>query len=179
MDQIAELSVDLRRVKKSRHLRLSITADGRVLLTRPFWVSERRALIFLEEKRAWLTAKWRELQARPNTGVRRGGREEYLHYKTEARALVLKKLDQFNNFYHFNYRRLSIRNQRSRWGSCSKNGGLNFNYRVLFLPEPLLDYVIVHELCHLQELNHGPIFWNLVAKVVPDYLDRRRALREF
>jgi predicted metal-dependent hydrolase len=65
------------------------------------------------------------------------------------------------------YSRISIRNQRGRWGSCSSKKNLNFNYRILDLNEELQDYVIVHELCHLVELNHGENFWNLMEKIIP------------
>lgn len=174
---ISDLNIKLRRVRRARHLRLSIAADGRVLLTRPFWVSEKVARKFLAEKSDWLAEKWRELQARPDNYFRRGGREEYLKNKEAARTLVLAKLEKFNQLYHFPIRRISIRDQRSRWGSCSKAGGLNFNYRIVFLPDDLADYLVVHEICHLGELNHRPAFWQLVARAVPDYEARRRRLR--
>jgi predicted metal-dependent hydrolase len=171
------LEIKHRRVRRARHLRLSISADGRVLLTRPFWVSEKKALNFLESKKVWLEEKWQELQMKPDNYFRRGGRLDYLKYKETARALVVAKIEHFNSLYKFSFSRISIRDQRSRWGSCSKNGGLNFNYRLVFLPEELLDYLVVHELCHLGELNHSPAFWRLVERSIPDYSRRRRALR--
>lgn len=176
MDVFEDLDIKLRRIRRARHLRLSIGADGRILLTRPFWVSEKVARSFLLEKKAWLEEQWRELQSRPAKLFRRGGRAEYLEYKEAARSLAIKKLAHFNQYYNFSIKRLSIRDQRSRWGSCSKAGGINFNYRLVFLPEELLDYLIVHELCHLGELNHSPSFWGLVAKTIPDYSIRRKAL---
>jgi predicted metal-dependent hydrolase len=103
---------------------------------------------------------------------------QYLEYKEQARELVIERLAHFNRFYNFEYKKVAIRNQSSRWGSCSSKANLNFNYRVVFLPPPLLDYLIVHELCHLQEFNHGPNFWALVAKAIPDYLERRVALKK-
>lgn len=174
---LSNLEIKHRRVRRSRHLRLSLSADGRVLLTRPFWVSEKSAREFLESKRAWLVEKWQELQARPDNQLRHGGREDYLQHKEAARTLVLAKIEYFNTFYKFPINRVSIRDQRSRWGSCSKRGGLNFNYRLLFLEEKLVDYVVVHELCHLGELNHSPAFWALVSRLIPDYQQRRQALR--
>ena len=100
----------------------------------------------------------------------------YEQHKEAARALVHRKLEQFNRHYGFTYHRVAIRDQKSRWGSCSKKGNLNFNYRLLFLPEPLVDAVIVHELCHLREFNHGPRFWMLVAEMIPDHKKRKVAL---
>lgn len=173
-----DIKVIFKRVRRSRHLRLSFGADGRVLLTRPFWVSESSARAFLRSKEKWLAIQWQKWQARDDNYFRRGNREDYLQNKEKARLLVAERLAYFNKFYNFSFKRLSIRDQRSRWGSCSKSGGLNFNYRIVFLPTELADYLVVHELCHLGELNHSPAFWRLVAKTIPDYESRRRLLRK-
>jgi predicted metal-dependent hydrolase len=74
------------------------------------------------------------------------------------------------------YSRLTVRDQRSRWGSCSSRGALNFNWRLVLAPHDVLDYVVVHEICHLAELNHGPRFWRLVERRRPDYGDSKRWL---
>lgn len=100
-----------------------------------------------------------------------------MQYKEHARLLVYKRIEYFNAFYRFHFHRVAIRNQKSRWGSCSRQGNLNFNYKVVFLPEHLVDYIVVHELCHLKEMNHSPRFWNLVAQTIPDHKVRRKQLR--
>jgi len=102
----------------------------------------------------------------------------YAKDKEAARSLIKERLAFFNDIYGFTYGRVAIRNQRTIWGSCSGKGNLNFNYRVLFLPPRLADYVIVHELCHLRELNHSPRFWALVSRAVPDYAACRSELRK-
>ena len=102
-----------------------------------------------------------------------GSRREYLKYKEVARALVHERLAYFNQFYKFNFKRISIRNQKARWGSCSRQGNLNFNYKIVLLPPHLADYLVIHELCHLGEFNHSIRFWNLVAQTLPNH----RALR--
>jgi hypothetical protein len=76
------------------------------------------------------------------------------------------------------YSRLTLRDQRSRWGSCSSKGGLSFNWRLVLAPHDVLDYVVVHEVCHLVELNHSPKFWKLVEKRRPAYRDSKRWLDE-
>lgn len=101
----------------------------------------------------------------------------FLKHKEEALRFISSKIDYYNNIYGFDFNRISIRNQKTRWGSCSSKKNLNFNYRILFLPERMADYIIVHELFHLKEMNHSRKFWNLVAEVVPDYLDIRKELR--
>ncbi len=91
--------------------------------------------------------------------------------------MILERLESLNKHYGLSYGRVAIRDQRSRWGSCSKKGNLNFNYRLLFLPLPLVDLVIAHELCHLKEFNHSTAFWGLVAETIPDLSLRREELR--
>lgn len=105
-------------------------------------------------------------------------RVEYILNKEQARAFVHDRLQVLNQHYCFDYKRVSIRNQKTRWGSCSKRGNLNFNYRIARLPVHLADYIIVHELCHLKEFNHSHAFWSLVARAIADYRDRRRELRQ-
>ncbi len=83
---------------------------------------------------------------------------------------------EHNAHYALSFNKVAIRNQRTRWGSCSKKGNLNFHYRITELPESLADYLIVHELCHLAELNHSKKFWALVGETIPDHKVRRKAL---
>jgi predicted metal-dependent hydrolase len=100
---------------------------------------------------------------------RRAPTKRYIEHKEAARALVHARLEALNAHYGFAYNRVAIKDARSRWGSCSQKKNLNFNYRLVFLPAHLVDYIVVHELCHLKEFNHGPSFWTLVAEVVPEY----------
>ncbi len=93
----------------------------------------------------------------------------YNKHKEEARQVILERLGYWAVRCQVDLKRVAIRNQKSRWGSCSAHGNLNFNYKLLFLPPCLRDYVIVHELCHLKELNHSPAFWRLVETQVPNY----------
>lgn len=82
---------------------------------------------------------------------------------------MLTRLHHFNQHYGLSWNRVAIRNQRRRWGSCTSLKNLNFNYKIILLPAHLQDYIIVHELCHLQYLHHGVEFWNLVAEQIPEY----------
>jgi predicted metal-dependent hydrolase len=93
----------------------------------------------------------------------------YKKYRESARALVHARLEHFNAYYGFTYGRVSIRNQKTRWGSCSSKGNLNFSYRIIFLSPAAQDYLIIHELCHLKQFNHSVAFWSLVAEQCPDY----------
>jgi len=101
----------------------------------------------------------------------------YLAHKELAREIITARVAYWNQKYDFSYERIAIRNQRRCWGSCSAKKNLNFNYKLIFLPELLMDYVIVHELCHLAELNHSKHFWSHVARVLPEYSIHRAHLR--
>ncbi len=102
----------------------------------------------------------------------------YVQHKEAARALVHARLAHFAPQYGVIFGRVAIRNSRSRWGSCSQLGNLNFNYKVLLLPPALADYVVVHELCHLKHFNHSPDFWAEVARAIPHYKALRAQLRK-
>ncbi len=104
--------------------------------------------------------------------------KKYLEQKEDARKLVLDRLEYWNKHYNFKYGRVSIRNQRSRWGSCSSKGNLNFNFRIVTLPPHLSDYIIVHELCHLGQMNHSQKFWDLVGRTLPNYEELMLELRK-
>jgi predicted metal-dependent hydrolase len=106
------------------------------------------------------------------------GRRDYLKHKEHARVIVHQRISDINKQYGFSMGRISIRNQKTRWGSCSKKGNLNFNYRILFLPEETQRYIIAHELCHLKEFNHGNRFWSLVAQTSPNYAEVRSYLKK-
>ncbi|MEI7424929.1 MAG: M48 family metallopeptidase [Candidatus Staskawiczbacteria bacterium] len=89
--------------------------------------------------------------------------------REKARILVENRLSVINKFYNYNINRISIKNTKTRWGSCSSKGNLNFNYKIIYLEPKFVDYLIVHELCHLGQMNHSKRFWALVCKTIPDY----------
>jgi predicted metal-dependent hydrolase len=102
----------------------------------------------------------------------------YLLHKIEARNLVKDRLVKWSIIIGCKYKSVSIKKLKSRWGSCSSDKRLNFNYKIMFLPEDMQDYLIVHELCHLEEMNHSKKFWALVGDVFPDYQKINRLLRK-
>ena len=104
-------------------------------------------------------------------------RKLYAANREAARAIILERIQHLNQHYQLPIGRIAIRNQKSRWGSCSKKGNLNFNYKLVFLPPELRDYVIVHEICHIKEFNHGKGFWALVGETVPQWKEFRKRLR--
>lgn len=107
-----------------------------------------------------------------------GTPQEYATHKVRAVDFVGQRLQELNDSYGFTYGRVTVRNQRTRWGSCSKHGNLNFHYKVVLLPQHLADYVFVHELCHLKEFNHSKRFWELVSQRIPNYRECKKALQQ-
>ncbi len=154
---------------RAKYIRLSVYLDGRVVITRPFFVQEEEALKFLKTKTDWILKKC--------NSTTKNDYQEYIKYKKAAYNLVKKRLDFFNKIYNFKFNRIFIKNQKTRWGSCSHLGNLNFNYRIVFLSPDLRDYIVVHELCHLKEFNHSADFWNLVKITIPEYKQLRRKLK--
>src|SRR3989344_7099150 len=167
----------MKKARRSRHIRITVHRDGGVAMTLPFFVSYRRGEEFLRSKTGWIREKVKAMASRPDNLLLRGSREEYLASLDRARHLVEERLSHFRQFYVVTWKQVSIRNQKARWGSCSRTGGLSFNYRLLLLPAHLRDYVIVHEICHLLAFDHSPRFWALVAETFPDYRALRRELR--
>ena len=94
-----------------------------------------------------------------------------------VKNFVENRISYFNKFYNFEINRIAIKNQKSRWGSCSKRKNLNFNYKIIYLKPALADYLIAHELCHLGQFNHSRKFWDLVEKTIPDYKKINRELK--
>lgn len=170
------ISYTLKLNNRSRHLRLSVGVDCKVLITAPHYANKEVIENFLNEKAQWIQDRINHYKTYKT--VISDSRSNYLLQKENARALAQKKVFQFNQFYNFKYNRISIKNQKTCWGSCSKKGNLNFNYKIALLPEDLVDYIVAHEICHLGELNHSKKFWDLLGKTIPDYVDRRMALRK-
>lgn len=110
--------------------------------------------------------------------LRRRNRKHYARHKEATRVLVHARLNHYNAHYQLPLKKVFIKNTKSRWGSCSSRGNLNFSYKLLFLPPAVADYIIVHELCHLAEFNHEHAFWALVAETCPHYKELRQSLRD-
>lgn len=161
-------------------MRLSVHAGGKVELTLPIGVSEESGRRFVAKRVGWLRKTIAKLEkVKPTSGLPKATRANYLANKEKARVLVLKKLAQWNTHYNIAYKRVAIRNTKTRWGSASTKGNLNFSYRIIFLPENIQDYLIVHELCHLKEHNHGKNFWILVRETILQYRKCRQELRNY
>lgn len=99
-------------------------------------------------------------------------------YRDAAKRKFTARCAYYHTVTGGNYTSITVRDQKTRWGSCSSRGTLSFNYRLIFAPTPVLDYVVVHELCHLTHMNHSKAFWNMVERIMPDYQIYKNWLRE-
>lgn len=164
---------------RSKRLRLAVHHDGKVVITAPLYTNPSIIENFINRKIDWIQNKINYFKTfKINKFLIHDTSENYLRQKESARALAHKKVIYFNQFYNFKYNKISIKNQKTCWGSCSKKRNLNFNYKIVLLPEKLADYIIVHEICHLGEFNHSKKFWNLMAQVLPDYRERELELKK-
>jgi len=99
-------------------------------------------------------------------------------YRDAARTKITARVEYFHSITGGHYTSITIRDQKTRWGSCSSRGTLSFNYRLIFAPGKVLDYVVVHELCHLTHMDHSENFWNMVRSIMPEYKEYKLWLRE-
>ena len=165
---------------RRKSLSLEVRPDGRVLLRAPLWATQRQLEAFAEKNRSWIDRKQEEARLRQEAApVAPPLTEEELRaLQKRGRVLFARRAARYAPLVGVDYGRISVRRQRSKWGSCSNQGNLNFNCLLLLAPEEVLDYVVVHELCHRLEMNHSPRFWAHVRRVLPDYERSRRYLRE-
>ncbi len=174
---------EIKESARAKHVRITIHTDGRVVATKPSRVSLSVLERFVQEKQEWIEMHRARIEMKAvKTPLielprpRRGSRA-YKEAVTAARSLATDRLAYFNDFYGFTYGSISIRNQKTRWGSCSARNNLSFNYKIAFLPSELADYIIVHELCHTKEYNHSDKFWAQVARQMPSHGALRKLLR--
>lgn len=149
----------------------------------PYRASNREIQQFVSEKSDWLEKHF--AIARRRREEYESGRKEPVLTMEDIRNLADKatraipeRVRYFAPIVGVDYGRITIRNQRTRWGSCSGRGNLNFNCLLMKTPPEVVDYVVVHELCHRKEMNHSPRFWAEVERVLPEYKKARRWLKE-
>lgn len=170
----------LRQHARFKHLRLTVFPDGRIVVSGPQNLSVEKINRFVAEKQDWIKRSLNKFACRTVSPHKiKSSRTEYKKYKEIARDIVTRKILYWNKYYGFTVGNISIKNQKTRWGSCSRKGNININYKIALLPDHLADYLIVHELCHIGQFNHSQRFWDLVAKTIPDYVDKVKELKMY
>ena len=165
---------------KRKSIAVQIKPDGAIVVRAPKWMKERDIAAFLQEKQAWIEkhrAVMLERQARMEQ-VEPYTEAELRAWVKQAREVITQKVRYYAPLVGVDYGRIAIRRQRSRWGSCSSKGNLNFNCLLVLLPEDVIDSVVVHELCHRKQMNHSAAFYKEVERVYPEYKQCDKWLRE-
>lgn len=158
---------------------MEVTKDMKVLVRAPYKMPQKEIERFVKEKTSWIEkslAKMKKRKEEYETQEKLSAKD-IKRLVEEAIAVIPKKVEYYAQKIGVTYGRITIRNQKSRWGSCSAKGNLNFNCLLMLTPEEVLDYVIVHELCHRKEMNHSEQFWKEVEQILPDYQERRSWLK--
>lgn len=165
--------------KRITTLRLRVLPGGIVAVSAPRQMSLRQIERFIASKSAWVREKILEASKMPPRLTKTEAAAEYHKYHRQALSLAKQKVAEYSLRYGFRPGTMSIGKQESRWGSCSRNGRLRFNYKIVFMPPSILEYLIIHELCHLREFSHSRKFWSEVGAILPDYAERRQELRNW
>lgn len=170
----------IKRHARSRRVTISIHGDGRVVVTAPRRIAESVIHAFVVQKETWIeTTRQKQREKRKYIIPSNTVQPSYDACKARAKQFLKLRVEEINTHYQFEYARISVKDLKSRWGSCSSKKNLNFHYKLLFLPLDLVDYVVVHELCHLKEMNHSEKFWTLVSEIVPDYKKKREEINKY
>lgn len=172
-----EIEYTLRISGRSKKVRLAVYGDGRFVVTVPNRVDFDAVNRFVTQKSSWIVEKMEYFKNHPVKSVAKGDKADFLSKKAVALDLIKKKIAYFNGLYQFPFNGITVRNQKTRWGSCSRRGNLSFNYKIIMMSEKIADYIIVHELCHLKEFNHSEKFWNLVQRAIPNHKEIRKTLK--
>lgn len=167
-----------------RTIAIQISPDGSVTVRAPRRCSRAALAEFVAEKRDWITRKQEELRERAALRQEKEAEQprlseaEYQRYRELAGRVIARRAEEYARQMQVTYKRITIRDQKTRWGSCSVKGNLNFNWRLILAPAEVLDYVVVHELAHLKEMNHSWRFWKQVETVMPDFAKHRLWLKQ-
>ena len=176
--QNGQQNIEIQIIRSNRKsVALEIKQEGNVVVRVPKSLPKREIVDFIEKHRNWLIKKLTLLEQRLSYEIPPADqltKEE----SSQMQELFSSKVAYYAAVMGVTYGRITIRDQKTRWGSCSSKGNLNFNYRLAFLPEELLDYVIVHELAHRIYMDHSENFWQKVSQYFPDYKNCRKKLKE-
>ncbi len=152
--------------------------DGAVKARVPFRMPEREIKKLIEQHQLWIIKKLQQTADREQASLAIVPLHEMSETElADMRHKFFERVSYYANLMGVTYGRITIRDQKTRWGSCSSKGNLNFNYQLYFLPEELLDYVVVHELAHRKQMNHSPAFWQEVEYYYPNYKNCRGQLK--
>lgn len=156
---------------------IQIKGDGQVIVRAPLRMAKTDILSFVDKKKDWIEKYLNTIAQRQSASEKPFTAAELHELAIAAKEDISRRVAKFAPIVGVTFGRITIRAQKSRWGSCSAKGNLNFNCLLMLCPEGIRDYVVVHELCHRKELNHSERFWNEVSRVLPSYNGAYRWLK--
>lgn len=168
--KIGEYNVEVRRSKR-KSAAIKITADMQIVVYVPLYVSDNEIERMVISKSKWIDEHMLKVQSTidERSKLEKITFEQVKELADQAVEYIPKKVKYYAEKENFVYNKITIKNLVSRWGSCSTKGNLNFNCLLMLTPDYVIDYIVVHELCHLREMNHSEKFWAEVEKIMPDY----------
>ena len=164
---------------KRKTIAIELNMEG-ILVRAPKGMSRREIEAFLKEKQSWIEKhlKKMEMQKEKVSNLQPFSEEEIEELADKALIVIPAKVKRYASLVGVDYGRITIRNQRTRWGSCSSKGNLNFNCLLMLFPDEVINYVVVHELCHRKHMNHSVAFYAEVGRVFPEYRRCQKWLKE-
>lgn len=168
--KIGEYNVEVRRSKR-KSAAIKITADMQIVVFVPLYVSDNEIERMVISKSKWIDEHMLKVQSAidERSKLEKITFEQIKELADQAVEYIPKRVKYYAEKENFVYNKITIKNLVSRWGSCSTKGNLNFNCLLMLTPDYVIDYIVVHELCHLREMNHSEKFWAEVEKIMPDY----------
>lgn len=168
--KIGEYNVEVRRSKR-KSAAIKITADMQIVVFVPLYVSDNEIERMVISKSKWIDEHMLKVQSTidERSKLEKITFEQLKELADQAVEYIPKRVKYYAEKENFIYNKITIKNLVSRWGSCSTKGNLNFNCLLMLTPDYVIDYIVVHELCHLREMNHSEKFWAEVEKIMPDY----------
>ena len=161
---------------------IQVNSNLSVTVRAPRSASEKDIEEILKKKEAWISKHIEKIKKTKERleaeSTEKLTREKVIALAEEALKVIPERVEYFAKVIGVTYGKITIRNQKTRWGSCSSKGNLNFNCLLMLAPSEVLDYVVVHELCHRKQMNHSKAFWLEVEKVLPNYKEVRKWLKE-
>ncbi len=173
---MSEIEFVLRRRRGVKRVSIRVGIGGKVTVSAPLSVPEFFIRKFVQEKSEWIENAKKQIQKKEAEQETRIQFPSFESSKSRAKKLLLERARYWADQYGVTFERVSIKRAATRWGSCSSKGNLNFHYRLYFLPEEL---VVVHEICHLIEMNHSRAFWKEVERTMPAWRSYKRQLQKF
>lgn len=160
-----------------KSIAIQVRENGEVVVRSPRNISKEFVNQFVESKIDWIQKQQKKCEEHKTEKISISETKRQV-YIDKARKMFHIRVGYYAEIMGTSVGRIAVREQKTRWGSCSSQGNLNFNWKLILMPQEILDYVVVHELAHRFEMNHSPKFWAIVERIMPDYKVRRKWLKE-